>query len=171
MPCRIGLRTRLPGRFVNEAHLGHAAHALAGNLALIAVLIGFTFAALLYYRRAMDPAEATRQFPGVYAFLQNKWYFDELYSAMLVRPALTVAGWCRSFDTRVIDGLVNWLGRINLAFCRVTGKFDKGIIDGLVNLVARFLTASAMDCGESKPATCEATFCSWCWPRLAFGCC
>ncbi len=35
------------------------------------------------------------QFPAVHAFLTHKWYFDELYSAMVVRPALVVAHWFR----------------------------------------------------------------------------
>ena len=29
-----------------------------------------------------------RQFPGVHRFLLHKWYFDEVYSALLVRPSL-----------------------------------------------------------------------------------
>ena len=54
---------------------------------------------LLYYYRVLDPAEAQEQFPGVHRFLRHKWYFDELYSVMLVRPALVVADWCRVRST------------------------------------------------------------------------
>ncbi len=49
--------------------------------------------------------------PGRVRFLQHKWYFDELYSAILVRPALVVATLARWFDTHVIDGIVNGLAR------------------------------------------------------------
>ena len=41
----------------------------------------------------------------MYRFLQHKWYFDEFYSVAVVRPGLVVAGWCRWFDTNVIDGV------------------------------------------------------------------
>jgi NADH-quinone oxidoreductase subunit L len=73
----------------------------------------------------------------LYRFLANKWYFDELYSAILVRPALTVAHWCRAIDTKCIDGFVDWLARFTVRVSAWDGKFDLGIIDGLANLVAR----------------------------------
>jgi NADH-quinone oxidoreductase subunit L len=115
----------------------HHYHSLAGNLALGVVLIGFVFAALVYYYRVLDPAEAKDQFPGLHRFLWNKWYFDELYSALLVRPALAVAGWCRWFDTRVIDGAVDSSARGTVNTAKSSGRFDLGIIDGLANLTAR----------------------------------
>ena len=112
----------------------HANHALAGYLALVMVLIGFTFAALLYVYGVLDPEEARNQFPGIYRFLSHKWYFDELYSAILVRPAVTVAHWCRLFDTRVIDGAVDGTAKVTVRVSQGSGLFDKGIVDGLVNL-------------------------------------
>jgi NADH-quinone oxidoreductase subunit L len=121
----------------NERHVAHENHFLVGNLALAIVLIGITFALLLYLFRVLDPAEAKEQFPAVHRFLWNKWYFDELYSATLVRPALVVAHWFRVFDTRVIDGAVNSLGRFTVLLSWVSGRFDFNIIDGLVNLTAR----------------------------------
>jgi NADH-quinone oxidoreductase subunit L len=120
-----------------ERILGHQFHALAGWLALASAGIGFVFAGVVYYLKRLEPEEAAAQFPGVYAFLQHKWYFDEAYSALLVRPALTVAGWCRWFDTNVIDGILHGIARGTVALARWDGRFDNGIIDGLVNLIAR----------------------------------
>jgi NADH-quinone oxidoreductase subunit L len=114
----------------------HDYHHLAGNLALAVVIIAIVFAYLIYYRGVLDPAEAKEQFPAVHRFLWHKWYFDELYSAVLVRPALVVANWCRAFDTHVIDRFVDTLGQFTVNFSAWNGKFDLGIIDGLVNLVA-----------------------------------
>jgi NADH-quinone oxidoreductase subunit L len=57
----------------------------------------------------------------------------------LVRPALTVASWCRAFDTKVIDGRVDSLANVTVEVSRWAGKFDLGIIDGLVNLTARVI--------------------------------
>jgi NADH-quinone oxidoreductase subunit L len=112
-------------------------HFLAETLALGAGGVGLVFAFLLYYLRYLKPEEAKEQFPRVYRFLWNKWYFDELYSAILVRPALVVAGWCRRFDTRVIDGAIDGSGRAVVRVSRWEGRFDLGIIDGLVNLTGR----------------------------------
>ena len=120
-------------------HLALSHHHLAGNLALLIGALGIGFALLLYYYRVLDPAEAKAQFPALHRFLWNKWYFDELYSVLLVRPALAVAVWCRSFDAKVIDGTVNSLANVTLEVSRWSGKFDLGIIDGLVNLTARVI--------------------------------
>jgi NADH-quinone oxidoreductase subunit L len=121
----------------SERLQGHDYHALVGVLALGVVVIGISFAFLLYYYRVLDPAEAKEQFPAVHRFLWNKWYFDELYSAMLVRPALAVASWFRVFDARAIDGTVNNAGRFTVWLSWVGGRFDYNIIDGLANLSAR----------------------------------
>jgi NADH-quinone oxidoreductase subunit L len=115
----------------------HGSHGLAEMLAYATGGIGFIFAFLLYYARVLDPAEARDQFPRVHRFLAHKWYFDELYSAILVRPALAVAHWCRSFDTRVIDGTVDETARVTVRLARGGGRFDHSIIDGTANLIAR----------------------------------
>jgi NADH-quinone oxidoreductase subunit L len=114
----------------------HHAHPMAGVLALFSAGLGFLFAYIVYLRRTMDPADAVAQFPGVYAFLGNKWAFDDLYSAILVRPALVVSGWFRWFDTKVIDGVVDGTGRFIVRVAKWDGKFDNGIIDGIANLLA-----------------------------------
>ncbi len=131
----------LAGKLYQERHYADLYHDAAGALALFAALLGGVFASLLYYFRVLDPADAKEQFPAVHRFLWHKWYFDELYSALLVRPALTVAGWCRAFDTRVIDGTVDGTARATVRVARWDGKFDLGIIDGLVNLTARVVYA------------------------------
>src|SRR5262249_36248338 len=87
-------------------------HDAAGWIALRAAGIGTVFAVLIYSLPRFDPADTAEQFAGVYRLLAAKWYFDELYSVLVVRPALVVAGWFRWFDAHVIDGAVHgiaWL--------------------------------------------------------------
>jgi NADH-quinone oxidoreductase subunit L len=117
-----------------EVH--HANHGTAGLFALLVVGIGFGFAGLLYYSRRLDPAEGKEQFPGVHRFLSHKWYFDEFYSAVVVRPGLAVARWARAFDTYVIDGLVNAVGRWSVKVSSWNGRVDRDVVDGLANLIA-----------------------------------
>jgi NADH-quinone oxidoreductase subunit L len=117
-------------------------HLLAGNLALGLMVLGFVFAGLLYYLRRLEPADAQEQFSGLHGFLDHKWYFDELYSATLVRPALVVALWCRAFDARVIDGFVDGLAWAGVQLSRFDGLFDARIVDGLVNLTANVIHAA-----------------------------
>jgi NADH-quinone oxidoreductase subunit L len=134
-----GLPMYPPGkpRNMEQRHTAQVNHHLAGNLALAIVILAFVFALLVYYYGVLDPAEAQEQFPGVHGFLWHKWYFDELYSAIIVRPALAVSGWFRAFDTYVIDGIVDGLGRRTIKLSWVSGQTDKGVVDGLVNLIAR----------------------------------
>jgi NADH-quinone oxidoreductase subunit L len=113
-------------------------HGLAGAIATGIVLLSIVFAAVVYWKRyqVLDPEETKEQFPRLHAFLEHKWYFDELYSAILVRPALVVAYGARWFDTHVIDGVVNSVGRIGVILSRYNGIIDARIVDGLVNVIA-----------------------------------
>jgi NADH-quinone oxidoreductase subunit L len=53
----------------------------------IMMVIGFIIAWQFYIRRPDIPVELARQHDVLYRFLLNKWYFDEIYDALLVRPA------------------------------------------------------------------------------------
>jgi NADH-quinone oxidoreductase subunit L len=75
-------------------------------LPLVAGLAGIAVAYLAYVARPGIPARVTTQFRALYLFLLNKWYFDELYDALLVRPAMALGvGLWKRGDGAVIDGL------------------------------------------------------------------
>src|SRR5439155_16545815 len=112
-------------------------HTVTEFLAYGVGTVALVYALLLYYYRVLNPEEARQQFPGLHRFLWNKWYFDELYSAVLVRPAVRVALWCKAFDTHVIDSCVDGLARFIVRVSKWDGRFDLGVVDGLVNLIAR----------------------------------
>jgi NADH-quinone oxidoreductase subunit L len=126
---------------LSERHWAHEYHDFVGWMALGVAGVGVLFAFLIYYFRVLDPEEAREQFPGVYAFLWSKWYFDELYSASLVRPAVIVARWCRSFDLRFIDGLIHAVAYGTVLVSRWDRWFDTLFIDGAVNLTGRVAMA------------------------------
>jgi NADH-quinone oxidoreductase subunit L len=54
----------------------------------IVMLLGLWIAWHNYIRRPGAAAAFVAQFPGIYRFVSNKWYFDELYDFLFVRPAL-----------------------------------------------------------------------------------
>jgi NADH-quinone oxidoreductase subunit L len=113
----------------------HVYHNPGGFLALGLVVIGIGFASIIYLWGYLDPAEASEQFPGVHAFLMNKWGFDDLYSVAVVRPALVVAGWCKRFDLRVIDGIIHGVAWLAVQVSRFDGWIDNRVVDGLVNVI------------------------------------
>jgi len=71
---------------------------------LLALILGLGLAWLFYIRMPELPDRLAAAFRPVYRFLVGKWYFDELYDALFVRPALALgrALW-RGFDLGVID--------------------------------------------------------------------
>jgi NADH-quinone oxidoreductase subunit L len=117
------------------AHAKLDYHAIGGLLALLAAGAGVAFAVVMYLTKSLDPAEAAAHYPRVYRLLENKWYFDELYSVLVCRPALTVAGWCRSFDANAIDRSIDRIAAGVLGLSRFGGRVDKHVVDGVVNVV------------------------------------
>ncbi len=71
----------------------------------IMMLIGFAVAYQFYIRRPDLPVELARQQGVLYRFLLNKWYFDEIYDLVFVRPAIRLGRllW-RGGDGWLIDG-------------------------------------------------------------------
>ncbi|NGP17524.1 NADH-quinone oxidoreductase subunit L [Devosia aurantiaca] len=72
--------------------------------ATFAMIIGFIAAYIMYIRRPEMPGRIAATNPGLYKFLLNKWYFDELYNTIFVKPALYIgrAVW-KGFDDQLID--------------------------------------------------------------------
>jgi NADH-quinone oxidoreductase subunit L len=72
--------------------------------ATFAMLIGFGLAWYMYIASPETPRRLAETNQGLYRFLLNKWYFDELYDLIFVRPAkwLGTALW-RGFDDWLVD--------------------------------------------------------------------
>lgn len=75
-------------------------------LPTIMMALGFLLAVYMYIIDAKQPARLAADHPVLYRFLLNKWYFDELYDAIFVRPAMWIGRFLwRTGDQRIIDGL------------------------------------------------------------------
>jgi NADH-quinone oxidoreductase subunit L len=91
-----------------ENHILHDIHeapAWVKASPFVAMLIGFVTAWYFYIRSPQTPKDLAVQHRGLYAFLLNKWYFDELYDFLFVRPAKALGRflWKRG-DGWLIDG-------------------------------------------------------------------
>jgi len=69
------------------------------------MIVGFLVSYLFYIRRPYLPVELATTQPMLYQFLLNKWYFDELYDVIFVRPAKWIGYqlWKKG-DGFIIDG-------------------------------------------------------------------
>jgi NADH-quinone oxidoreductase subunit L len=89
-------------KIIDEMH--HIATAVALSPTVMMVL-GFLVSWLFYIRRPYLPDELAGQHPLLYRFLLNKWYFDELYDLIFVRPAKWLGRFLwKKGDGFVIDG-------------------------------------------------------------------
>jgi NADH-quinone oxidoreductase subunit L len=84
----------------------HHIPAIISLLPLIAAVSGIAVAYLFYMFRPEWPALLAERFRPIYLFLLNKWYFDELYDRLFVRPAFALGrGLWKGGDGAIIDGL------------------------------------------------------------------
>ncbi len=117
---------------VLEAHAGAPAadHALEYLLMLVSVVtaaLGIGLAYLFYVRSPELPARLAASASGFYRLSLNKWYVDELYDRIFVRPTVTLARalW-RGVDVAVIDGAVNGVGRVTQAWAALLRLMQSG---------------------------------------------
>ena len=109
---------------------------------------GIGLAYVMYVLRPDLPGRAAAALPGMYRFVLNKWYFDELYDRIFVRPFAWVARqlWVVG-DARIIDGMPNGLAGLAAGGSAQVVRFQSGSIAlyaftmliGLVALVSIFL--------------------------------
>jgi len=73
---------------------------------LVFALVGIAIAYYFYVVRTDMPARTVKRFPGLHALFYNKWYFDELYDAVFVKPSLAIGRFLwKKGDGATIDGL------------------------------------------------------------------
>ena len=73
---------------------------------LVVGVLGISLAYILYIQRTDIPGKIAERFQAIYQFLLNKWYFDELYDTLFVRPSFALGrGLWKVFDGMIIDGL------------------------------------------------------------------
>jgi len=83
-------------------------HAVTGWPVIVAVL-GLLLAWWLYIKNPDAPKRLAKSVHGLYALLLNKYYVDEIYAALIVRPLLWISTnvlW-HGVDQGLIDGVVN----------------------------------------------------------------
>jgi NADH-quinone oxidoreductase subunit L len=103
--------------------------ALIGTSVVIA-LIG-TFAAVARFSRKPELGEPT----GFGKVLANKWYVDEIYNAIFVKPLDLLAQFLVFFDKYVVDGIINGIGRLVQYGSRQLRLLQSGQVGGYVLLM------------------------------------
>ena len=116
-------------------------------------LAGIGAAYFAYVRRRGVTLELRDRFGRVHDFLVNKWYFDELFEAVFVRPVATAGGFGRAvIETRFVQGFIvggaTGVVRVGTSFARAiqTGylrAYALLLMLGVALLALYFLLASS----------------------------
>ncbi len=108
----------------------HEAPAWAKVSPFIAMVLGFLVAFWFYILNPALPRALAENQPVLYRFLLNKWYFDEAYDFLFVRPAKWLGRvlW-KIGDGRIIDGFLNGVAMGLVPwFTRLAGRAQTGFV-------------------------------------------
>ena len=108
----------------------HAAPAWVKVSPFVAMILGLAIAVWFYLVNPALPARLAENQRPLYLFLKNKWYFDEIYDAVFVRPVIGLGRvfWKRG-DGSAIDGFLNGVAMgVVPFFTRLAGKAQTGFI-------------------------------------------
>jgi NADH-quinone oxidoreductase subunit L len=132
------------------AEMPHAAEESAGIALLQALLgwpvliglLGLVVAWWCYLRNPEIPKKLAKSLSGPYKLLFNKYFVDEIYSILIIRPLLWISThvlW-QVVDAGIIDGTVNGVGRV----ARETGGELRKIQSGNARSYASWVVAGAV---------------------------
>jgi NADH-quinone oxidoreductase subunit L len=108
------------------------AHHIPSIVKLLPLIIGFAgfgLAFVFYMLMPRIPAQLARNLNPFYKLLLNKYYIDELYDAIFVRPlkALGVFLW-KIIDSKIIDGVPNGMAWLSRQFSVVLSRLQTGYL-------------------------------------------
>ena len=105
----VGMKAFWNGALAGEQAALEAAHHapfVINLLPTVVALAGIALATSAYVFMPGLPALCAARFRWLYRFLLNKWYFDEIYDRLFVRPAFILGrGFWKAGDGALIDGV------------------------------------------------------------------
>lgn len=108
-------------------------------ISLVVAGIGMLLGGLFYVWRPALPAIWAQRLRPLYVASYNKYWVDEFYGWAITRRTMDAARAVYSFDSRVVDGIVNGLAWLSRQCSRIVGGIDKYLVDGIVNTIAAFI--------------------------------
>ena len=106
-------------------HVFHMDLAIQGSLA---AAIGIVIAAIGHLGRRSDAPQMERFLGPLQTIFANKFYFDQIYAALVVRPLEALAMLAALIDRYLIDGTVNVVARIPAFFGGWARQLQSGLL-------------------------------------------
>jgi NADH:ubiquinone oxidoreductase subunit 5 (subunit L)/multisubunit Na+/H+ antiporter MnhA subunit len=108
-------------------------------ISLVVAGIGIGLGVLFYLKSPRLPDIWAQRLRPLYQASYNKFWVDEFYGLAITRRTMDAARAVYSFDSRIVDGIVNGLATLSRGFSVVVGAVDKYLVDGIVNTIAAFI--------------------------------
>jgi len=114
----------------------HGLELLLMGVSTVVVLGGVYYAYRMYVRQPTLAADLARRLGPLYRLSFNKYFVDEAYHLLLVRPfqALAAISW-KWFDVRVVDGVVNESGHAVARLGGVVRRVQNGLIQHYASII------------------------------------
>jgi NADH-quinone oxidoreductase subunit L len=121
-----------------EGHGTHADEWRVMTISVIAGLSGIGLAWFFYLKKTDIPVVLAEKFRGVYRLLFNKYYIDELYSFVIIRPTIWIAGniLIGVTDARIIEAVVNGVPAAIGGVSRQLRKIQTGLTQHYATIMA-----------------------------------
>jgi NADH-quinone oxidoreductase subunit L len=121
-----------------EGHGTHAEELIVMAISVVAGFSGIGLAAYFYLLNPDVPGKLLQQFSAVHRVLFNKYYIDELYSFIFIRPTIWVAKniLIGITDTRIIEAIVNGVPATIGAFSQLLRKMQTGLLQHYATIMA-----------------------------------
>ena len=112
-----------------EAHaLSHSTELMLMGGAFTGAILSILYAYFKYVKGGAQPA-AEGTLAGLSKVVYNKYYVDEIYNLLVVKPVMMLSDALYNvIDRGFIDGLVNWSGKLSVMTGNQVRKFQSGYI-------------------------------------------
>jgi len=117
------------------------------KLPIVAGALGLVLGWVFYLKFVGLPSVFTKVFKPLHTLFYNKWYFDEIYNAVFVKPAAAFGRVFWATDRNVVDGLgPDGVAKTSRGFGAMLSKFQTGyvfqyafvMIIGLIAIISWF---------------------------------
>jgi NADH-quinone oxidoreductase subunit L len=97
----------------------------------------------LYDRHPQKVAALRQRFAAAHEVLRNKYWVDELYEFLVLRNFYRLCRVAHAMDVRVVDGAVHLVRNVTIGTSYLSVFWDTWVVDGLVNLMGRTIRAGS----------------------------
>ncbi len=114
----------------------HGLNFVMMTVSTIAAVGGLAVAWLMYVKQPDLADKLAKAATAAYLLSRNRFYVDELYKALIIKPFEGFAQFCRIFDLYVLDQIVDLVGKIPSLIGRVFSPIQNGLVQFYALLMA-----------------------------------